>query len=355
MPSESGYTPIICLSASRWVGITGQQDSIPSVTRVGRRNVGFDYIPGAGDDDELWAKVSLESHALSLMPSVTDNQGLTPSTFWEKRESLLKMERDALERGLDEAVASAALATKMAKLDVQGGSSSAVDSEPWADLVGVPNPTSHLALALEPPVVPVKPWQTPPPEDLITIYVVEITKGQSYPDIIYPVPTSKDTKPTSLVLAIPSPKTDSWGYKTCLVRLIADLRGIVSDVIRIVIKGGSTANLDAVIADKAASDQKASVQDRLDALPTPTDVPTRKVILPIALLLLCSFPRLHPPPPQRLEGEDEDETDKEDEEEVIMTKSQISSVLLSLVALWPDGNPPRAALKRVNEVLMSKS
>ena len=54
---ESGYTPIICLSASRWIGITGQRDDVPSVTLSGGRNVGFEYIPGAGDDDELWAKV----------------------------------------------------------------------------------------------------------------------------------------------------------------------------------------------------------------------------------------------------------------------------------------------------------
>jgi tRNA A64-2'-O-ribosylphosphate transferase len=57
IPKCSGYTPIISLSASRWIGITGQQDEVPTVTRVGDRNVGFEYIPGAGDDDELWAKV----------------------------------------------------------------------------------------------------------------------------------------------------------------------------------------------------------------------------------------------------------------------------------------------------------
>jgi len=39
------------------MGITGLQDEVPSVTRVGSRNVGFEYVPGAGDDDELWAKV----------------------------------------------------------------------------------------------------------------------------------------------------------------------------------------------------------------------------------------------------------------------------------------------------------
>lgn len=31
---------------------------MPSVTRVGARTVGYDYVPGAGDDDELWARVS---------------------------------------------------------------------------------------------------------------------------------------------------------------------------------------------------------------------------------------------------------------------------------------------------------
>ena len=58
IPTDPPYTPVICLSCSRWVGITGHQgDEVPSVTRVGSRNVGFEYVPGAGDDDELWAKV----------------------------------------------------------------------------------------------------------------------------------------------------------------------------------------------------------------------------------------------------------------------------------------------------------
>ena len=38
-----------------------------------------------------------------------------------------------------------------------------------------------------------------------------------------------------------------------------------------------------------------------------------------------------------------------------MTKADIADRLHSLVARWPDGNPPRAALKRVNEYLMSRS
>lgn len=32
---------------------------MPSVTSIGKRTVGYEYVPGAGDDDELWARVSL--------------------------------------------------------------------------------------------------------------------------------------------------------------------------------------------------------------------------------------------------------------------------------------------------------
>lgn len=61
IPTSPLCTPVICVSVSRWVGITGHTDDVPSVTRAGGRNVGFEYVPGAGDDDELWAKVILHS------------------------------------------------------------------------------------------------------------------------------------------------------------------------------------------------------------------------------------------------------------------------------------------------------
>ncbi len=60
IPEEPAFTPIICVSASRWVN--GGNDEIPAATRVGEgpfaRTVAFDYVPGAGDDDELWGRVS---------------------------------------------------------------------------------------------------------------------------------------------------------------------------------------------------------------------------------------------------------------------------------------------------------
>lgn len=62
IPATPPFTPIVCVSASRWVNETGRGDVIPTATRIGTgvfsRTVAFDYIPGAGDDDELWGRVS---------------------------------------------------------------------------------------------------------------------------------------------------------------------------------------------------------------------------------------------------------------------------------------------------------
>ncbi|KAL1411391.1 tRNA A64-2'-O-ribosylphosphate transferase [Vanrija albida] len=44
------FTPIICVSASRWVNATRLGDGWFA------RTVAFDYVPGAGDDDELWGR-----------------------------------------------------------------------------------------------------------------------------------------------------------------------------------------------------------------------------------------------------------------------------------------------------------
>jgi tRNA A64-2'-O-ribosylphosphate transferase len=75
IPADPPYTPILCLSASRWVG-PGSMDEIPSVTGVESGTVGFEYVQGAGDDDELWARVSedvswltLGSHACGVSPA----------------------------------------------------------------------------------------------------------------------------------------------------------------------------------------------------------------------------------------------------------------------------------------------
>lgn len=64
----------------------------------------------------------------------------------------------------------------------------------------------------------------------------------------------------------------------------------------------------------------------------------RKAIIPLAVVLLLSIPDLA--------GDFKDEGKNVD-------KAEIADVLHRVVGLWPDGNPPRAALRRVNEYLMS--
>jgi tRNA A64-2'-O-ribosylphosphate transferase len=273
---------------------------------------------------------------------------LTPAVFWQQRESLLRLDRDDLEDGLEEAK-SKGLITAMEKLDFldrqAGGGSSKSNPSP-KPLVGVPGPSSRLALDLGPPVTPVEPW-SPESETsgAVTIYVVEIAKGQSYPNTIYPVTAQGSS---DVVVAIPSPKTDSWGYKASLVKLVSYLRDILDDSTQMVLVPGTTEHLDLAISLASTETTESTPPPmRLDVLAKPADmVSARKFVIPIALLLLCAYPGLSRRATEEVSEEEEDA-------EEVLTKGQISSVLLSLVALWPDGNPPRAALKRVNEVLLS--
>jgi tRNA A64-2'-O-ribosylphosphate transferase len=275
---------------------------------------------------------------------------LTPAVFWQQRESLLRLDRDDLEDGLEKAK-SQGLTMAMEKLDFRdreagggGSSKSNPDSKP---LVGVPGPSSRLALDVGPPVTPVEPW-SPESETsgAVTIYVVEIAKGQSYSNTIYPFTTQGSS---DVVVAIPSPKTDSWGYRASLVKLVSYLRAILNDSTRIIIVPGTSEHLELAISLASTVQTSGSTTSpvRLNILAKPADmVSARKFVIPIALLLLCAYPGLS-------RGATEEASEEEEDAKETLTKGQISSVLLSLVALWPDGNPPRAALKRVNEVLLS--
>lgn len=225
-----------------------------------------------------------------------------------------------------------------------GSSKSNPNSKP---LVGVPGPSSRLALDVGPPVTPVEPW-SPESETsgAVTIYVVEIAKGQSYSNTIYPFTTQGSS---DVVIALPSPKTDSWGYKACLIKLVSYLRDILTESTPVTLVPGTTEHLDLAIclASTLQTTETTPPPMRLDIVSKPADmVSARKFVIPIALLLLCAYAGL-------LRGATEEASEEEEDAEEILTKGQISSVLLSLVALWPDGNPPRAALKRVNEVLLS--
>ncbi len=80
------YTPIVLVSASRFVSDSAKLSSPDEQHEDGRRKA-FVYVQGAGDDHENWAR------------------GLTPDVFWKHRAELLACEKDELEGFVDKIVA----------------------------------------------------------------------------------------------------------------------------------------------------------------------------------------------------------------------------------------------------------
>ncbi|PLW46370.1 hypothetical protein PCANC_00100 [Puccinia coronata f. sp. avenae] len=76
--NELDFHPVICLSASKYLG------DHASLDRAG----GFTYVQGAGDDHEGWS------------------MGLTPKLFWENRLQLLSADRSEIESLIDQIVSS---------------------------------------------------------------------------------------------------------------------------------------------------------------------------------------------------------------------------------------------------------
>jgi tRNA A64-2'-O-ribosylphosphate transferase len=250
---------------------------------------------------------------------------LTPVVFWKEREILLSLDRDELDEGLEVAkTRSTSLEVDLEKLNL--------GSQPQTleQVVGAPRPTTRLGLDIGPPISPVQTWKADM-STVLTIYIVGISKAQAFPNIIY----SHPSLPNIIVFALPSPKIDSWAYKDALAKLLAAVRPLIDQSTYILLKAGTTEHIDLITKAQGKDD---SLRPAVEALSAPVDtVGSRKMVIPVALLLLCAFP-----------------LDENVPAETGLTKGSISNVLLSLVALWPDSNPPRAALKRVNEVLLGR-
>ncbi|WVQ77820.1 hypothetical protein IAR50_007511 [Cryptococcus sp. DSM 104548] len=293
------FTPIICLSASRWVNEGG--DKIPTVTSVGPRKVGFHYVPGGGDDDELWAR------------------GLKPATFHAHRSELLSAERDDLPALVDDIVSSSRDAPTLSdQLDDMSLASS-------PDFVGVPTPHSRLALDIGSPssLSPTSAWEQLP---ITYIAVLELDKC---PKNIKHLITLQDGE--RYVLVVPSAKADGKAYATVLLELVSFVKD--SESKRGIVLGPATpSDLDTAV--KQYSEESVNP---LSAARIPSLVDSRKSVIPLALVLLCALPSIADLPDQ-----------------TPVTKSTIADRLHSMVTLWPDGNPARAGLKRVNEFLMGE-
>ncbi|WVQ67329.1 uncharacterized protein L199_005525 [Kwoniella botswanensis] len=321
IPLNPPYTPIICLSASRWVN--NPDDQIPSVTRLGdtNRTVGFDYVPGAGDDDELWAR------------------GLTPTLFHSNKSDLLIAERDDLPSLVDELV----LSHSMSKLPAPSASS--LDSNSLSSIgestIGIPDESSRIALRIGSPIIPTSTkWKYA--TSSINPIIVRAVEYEKYPKDL---PRLLDFTPEERILAVANSKTEGKAFESTLSELVDLVKGEGGER-GVVLVHGRKEDVELVLKTyqkSQAQPQEGKRQQeekvKLDEPPEPS-VEGRKLILPLALALICSMPA----------SNDEVQQGKED---MVLTKSDIAVKLHSLISLWPDGNPPRASLKRVNEFLMS--
>lgn len=339
IPQDPPYTPIICVSASRWVnGDDGRGDPIPTATRVGGswfgRTVTFDYVPGAGDDDELWGRVGI------LEPSrgLTRPQGLTPSVYHKNKADLLSSPREDLPALVDELVHEAKdLSSAMDGMNLGAGTEPQPHAGPEGTLVAAAMMVDLGHTSQPPPVT--EPLQCTM-EILLRVFEVE----KPLKDIPYVLPLVGGPERPVVVFAAPSARSHQKEYVVALGDVVKYLNTKFPSLGReakLLVSPGSRAELNTAVAlfrttDKASvtTPSKFASSQRLE----PQELQTaRKTIIPIAVAILCSLPKLG------FESFDTQDIDK----------VTIASCLHSLVALWPNGNPPRAALKRVNEFLMS--
>jgi tRNA A64-2'-O-ribosylphosphate transferase len=190
------------------------------------------------------------------------------------------------------------------------------------ELVGVPGPSSKLALSIGQPISS-SPWNQPPKIHTIRIVVLDKPKkGKS------PISRSSSTS----IFTCPSPRSHPGAYTISLESLVNHVEDLLDEKASIILRPGNSGHLEAA--------EDSDMEDPGDVPLSPSEaIEARQTIIPLALVLLLSIPDLG----------GELELGKG-----LVDKGVIADMLHQLVALWPDGNPPRAALKRVNEYLMSK-
>lgn len=191
---------------------------------------------------------------------------------------------------------------------------------------GVPGPKSKLALSIGTPTSSL-PWKC---DTIHTICIVTVDKPRKGESPIH------HTSSHSSIFACPSARSHPGAYTHALNDIVDHVEDLLDEKLHIVLRPGSANQLEQAAA---LADGESLHFD--DVALSPSDaVEGRRTILPIALALLLSIPDLADSLGSRAT--------------VRVDKGIIADMLHQLVTLWPDGNPPRAALRRVNEYLMSK-
>jgi tRNA A64-2'-O-ribosylphosphate transferase len=205
------------------------------------------------------------------------------------------------------------LDTIVSRIVAQGDIS--LDSLCLSDPTGVPGPSSRLALLIGEPISSL-PWtQT----GTHTIRIANVNKPKKGEPFIF-------HHGTCSTFACPDPRSHPGAYVHSLDAFVNHVEDILDTGKSIVLRPGVAPATGVLVSGSTTSTD------------IPPDIDSRRTIIPLALVLLLSIPDLGGN--AKLDG--------------LVHKGNIADVLHQLVAMWPDGNPPRAALKRVNEYLMSK-
>lgn len=243
--------------------------------------------------------------------------------FHANKAELLASDRDELPHLVDELVSARGRTAP-------GGT----DSQPSNSrlLVPVLASSSRLRLDIGPPIGS-STTAAPPPDggsEIHTIRVTEVEKMRG--ETVFHLPYGASTT----VFRCPSAKADPKTYGKALESLVAFCKSKAGGNTILVLSPGHADDFAAAQALRAAK-QQFEAPEPLPPVEASPD--RRKVILPLAQLLVLAVPDL---------GALETPADED------VSKKEIAEVLQGLVSLWPDGNPPRAALKRVNEALMTE-
>lgn len=174
-------------------------------------------------------------------------------------------------------------------------------------LVGIPDAGSRIGADLGQTTSPTASWSRGAERNL---YITELDKPAKEPIIVHG---------SDLFIAMPNPRIDGKAYSKTLKTLLDR----VQNTDPILVRPARRTDFD-----RASLDSPLTLSTSETPLTDVELVSARKTIIPILVALDC-----------------------QDEEDI--DKSVIADSLHRSIALWPDGNPPRAALKRVNEVLMS--
>lgn len=250
--------------------------------------------------------------------------------YHAEKSWLLATPRDELPRAVDELVGEKGITTAM-----QGTTLEDRDEGRGDEFVGATAVSPGLVLDLGQPIRPGEEKAALPVT--VVVRIVEIEKPLKDAPYVLPLPTCP---PSTVVAAIPSSRAKGKEFLLALDELRAYVASAAEDG-TVLLSPGCEEELEAALKQHRAPRTESPpvvACSSAEHLSTAELTSAKKLLLPIAVSLLCSIPAL---------GEELDEDEEVD-------KIVIADALHRLVALWPDGNPPRAALKRVNEFLMSE-